>query len=398
MKKGSGILVSSVISASVLFGGAVLTADRSVALAQEELQEVLEGWKYIGSGYEWNYYIAGVKQKNWIHSDGNWYFFDEDGRMKTGWLIDQGKQYYLLEDGKMATGWLFREGDWYYLHEDGAVAIGWLEDQGKKYYLLPDGRRASGWMTEEDKRYYLDGNGEVATGWLEDEGDTYYLHEDGTMVVGWLTVDDDKFYLNEDGMLATGWLEIEGERYFFAEDGKMQTEGSITDADGNTYTFSASGVASKVEPNTTVADVVAASAEEATPSGDVIIRVGMDVHINDLVNYGKALLGSPYQWGGVTRQGFDCSGFVQFAFREAIGKSLPRTSAEMYGVGSPVAKSELIVGDLVFFNTLGRGVSHVAIYIGGNQVIHSQSTEGVSISNLDCPYWSPRYIGAKRVL
>lgn len=112
----------------------------------------------------------------------------------------------------------------------------------------------------------------------------------------------------------------------------------------------------------------------------------------------KKNLGSRYIGGGISPStGFDCSGLVGYSYKQA-GKSLPRVAADMYKVGKAVSKNQLQKGDLVFFNTGGSGVSHVGIYIGGNQFIHSQYTYGVSITSLSDPYyWGSKYYGAKRV-
>jgi peptidoglycan endopeptidase LytE len=110
----------------------------------------------------------------------------------------------------------------------------------------------------------------------------------------------------------------------------------------------------------------------------------------------KKLMGTPYKFGGTTPKGFDCSGFVQYAFKKA-GKTLPRSSASMYQVGKSVSKSSLRPGDLVFFSTYKKGASHVAIYIGNNSIIHATS-KGVKIDSLSNSYWKPKFIGAKRVL
>ncbi|GER66752.1 hypothetical protein BpJC7_19370 [Weizmannia acidilactici] len=114
-----------------------------------------------------------------------------------------------------------------------------------------------------------------------------------------------------------------------------------------------------------------------------------------VVKTAKHYIGTPYKWGGTTPSGFDCSGFVKYTYKKN-GKTLPRTAAAMYTKGKKVSKSKLKPGDLVFFHTYTRGVSHVAIYIGHNQVIHSVS-QGVKIDSLNNPYWKPRYIGAKRL-
>ena len=81
-----------------------------------------------------------------------------------------------------------------------------------------------------------------------------------------------------------------------------------------------------------------------------------------------------------------------------VGVKLPRTSAGMYATGTSVSKKNLLAGDLVFFNTSGKGVSHAGIYIGNGKFIHSSSSKGVSIAKINDPYyWGSKYIGAKRV-
>ena len=116
-----------------------------------------------------------------------------------------------------------------------------------------------------------------------------------------------------------------------------------------------------------------------------------------IITTGKKYIGVPYVWGGSTPSGFDCSGFVQYVFRQH-GIQLPRTSAQQYSVGTWVAKSNLLPGDLVFFNTSGSGVSHLGIYLGNGEFLHASTSKGVMISLLSNSYWAPRYVGAKRVL
>ena len=117
----------------------------------------------------------------------------------------------------------------------------------------------------------------------------------------------------------------------------------------------------------------------------------------DLTTTSKEFIGVKYRYGGTSTAGFDCSGYVRHVFSQ-LGVSLPRSSASMYGTGTAVSKSDLAVGDLVFFNTSGRGVSHVGIYIGGSKFIHSMTGTGVTITDInDKWYWGSRYVGAKRV-
>jgi cell wall-associated NlpC family hydrolase len=112
-----------------------------------------------------------------------------------------------------------------------------------------------------------------------------------------------------------------------------------------------------------------------------------------VVGVAMQYLGTPYQWGGSSPGGFDCSGFVYYVFSR-VGVSLPRTVSAQYGVGASVSRSALQPGDLVFFNGLG----HVGIYIGGNQFIHSPHTgDVVKISSIT-GYYSSGFVGARRVL
>ncbi|MEK3741058.1 hydrolase [Paenibacillus odorifer] len=108
-------------------------------------------------------------------------------------------------------------------------------------------------------------------------------------------------------------------------------------------------------------------------------------------------IGVAYKTGGTSTAGFDCSGFTKYVFKN-VGLTLPRTSKAQYSVGTAVSKSNLRSGDLVFFNTLGNGVSHVGIYVGNGKFAQSSSSRGVTITSLSQAYWANRYVGAKRVM
>lgn len=113
-----------------------------------------------------------------------------------------------------------------------------------------------------------------------------------------------------------------------------------------------------------------------------------------------SLMGTPYVFGGTTRRGTDCSGFVLQVFGP-LGVKLPRVSADQFRAGVAVSSSNLVPGDLVFFDTVGAGrVTHVGIYLGNDEFINANSYRGrVTIDKMMSDrYWSQRYLGARRVL
>lgn len=130
----------------------------------------------------------------------------------------------------------------------------------------------------------------------------------------------------------------------------------------------------------------------ARPSGPVASADGYSISSTAL-----GLRGSPYRNGGDSPKGFDCSGLVQYVFAQH-GVSMPREVRLQYQVGNRVDTAALEPGDLVFFTTNAPGVSHVGIIVGGDQFVHAPSDSGVvRVDHLSAPYWSLRFIGAKRV-
>jgi len=112
-----------------------------------------------------------------------------------------------------------------------------------------------------------------------------------------------------------------------------------------------------------------------------------------VVGIAMRYLGTPYVWGGASPGGFDCSGFVMYVYGQ-VGVSLPHNAAMQYGYGTPISRSDLQAGDLVFFDGLG----HVGIYIGGGSFIHSPHTgDVVKISSLSDSWYASTYVGARRL-
>ena len=120
---------------------------------------------------------------------------------------------------------------------------------------------------------------------------------------------------------------------------------------------------------------------------------------DEMIALAKSLLGTPYKKGGTTKKGFDCSGYVYYILK-TMGYSPNRTAADQYKMGSYVSKKNLQPGDLVFFaGTYKSGISHVGIYLGDGQFIHSpHSGDVVKISDLNSSYYKSHYHGARRVV
>jgi cell wall-associated NlpC family hydrolase len=114
---------------------------------------------------------------------------------------------------------------------------------------------------------------------------------------------------------------------------------------------------------------------------------------NDVAMYALGLIGIGYRYGGKTPEtGLDCSGMVAYIFQKVAGLRVAGSAADIALHGNPVARPALRPGDLVFFNTMSRSLSHVGIYIGGQRFIHAPSTNGkVRIDRLDDNYYAQRY-------
>jgi len=120
----------------------------------------------------------------------------------------------------------------------------------------------------------------------------------------------------------------------------------------------------------------------------------------EVVRVAKKYKGSRYKSGGASPKGFDCSGFTWYVYKKATGEDITRGVEEQWKHGRSVGRGKWRPGDLVFFeNTFERGLSHVGIFIKGNDFIHAENeTTGVVISSLDSDYYSKHYAGARRLI
>ena len=116
-----------------------------------------------------------------------------------------------------------------------------------------------------------------------------------------------------------------------------------------------------------------------------------------LVETAMRYRGVRYRYGGITNRGMDCSGLVSRVL-DVNGIDAPHNSRALYRLGQAVSRDKLEAGDLVFFNTKGRGISHVGIYIGDGKFVHASSAKGrVRVDTLREGYYHRRYVGARRV-
>ncbi|MBP1950161.1 C40 family peptidase [Virgibacillus litoralis] len=124
--------------------------------------------------------------------------------------------------------------------------------------------------------------------------------------------------------------------------------------------------------------------EEKAPSGS----------LSEVMNAGMPYLGTPYVWGGGSPSGFDCSGFISWAFSQA-GISVPSSTAQLQYTGSKVSYSNIQPGDLVFFNTYKTN-GHIGIYLGNGKFIGSQNSTGLAIASMNNSYWKSHFAGHVR--
>lgn len=154
-------------------------------------------------------------------------------------------------------------------------------------------------------------------------------------------------------------------------------------------------------------EVVAAAPRNSSPravasarrqrASNPIVKSGSPVSTTALLDTAYSYQGTRYRWGGMSRSGFDCSGFVGYVYSQH-GVRLPRTSIEMSGVGQSVDRDSLKQGDLLFFKTRrGTRINHVGIYIGGGKFIHASSSAGRVLQDTLNGYYGRVLAGARRV-
>jgi cell wall-associated NlpC family hydrolase len=132
-----------------------------------------------------------------------------------------------------------------------------------------------------------------------------------------------------------------------------------------------------------------ANAKKLTTGSSKLIELGRII---------QSYLGTPYKGTSPYKKGIDCSQFTAAVYKKFNGTKLPRTAKKQYAVGTEVSGTKLRYGDLVFFRTNGRAISHVGIYIGYHEFVHASTSSGVRISDIRSEYWKDRFAGARRIL
>ncbi len=157
------------------------------------------------------------------------------------------------------------------------------------------------------------------------------------------------------------------------------------------YTTAQSSTSSKKVKSKSTSKTAFSSKKSKSNKSDVKII------LKEANNY----LGTKYKMGGTSKTGMDCSGLV-FVSYKAAGITPPRVSRDQANFGKKVQKSDVLPGDLLFFNTFGKSITHVGIvdHINNGEIffIHASSSKGVMISSLENPYWKSKYVKAQRIL
>lgn len=247
------------------------------------------------------------------------------------------------------------------------------------------------------------------------------VKQEGTTVVGGKEVDAEftAYYPYNDSMQG-GYYDAQGNKLDpkkltcaapkeLAFGTKIQVKGTGTSRDNLVYKVTDRGGAIKIVNGVYKFDLLMATKEECLAFGRRKGKavIGVDV-INatvsesantigaKLVAEAKKHLGKKYVWGATGPNTFDCSGLTQYCHKK-LGISIPRTSLAQSNSGKSVSKSNLQMGDLMFWKTTSAKVGHVGMYVGNGQFIHAPNSRSVvKIDSLSNSYYSSRYVNARR--
>jgi len=138
-------------------------------------------------------------------------------------------------------------------------------------------------------------------------------------------------------------------------------------------------------------------ADGGSGAGEVRMEVPASRAAQTILDEIEHWYGTPYVYGGSTKNGTDCSGFTQSVYR-TVGIEIPRRASRQAAAARNVSRGSLRPGDLVFFNTSGSGISHVGIYLGDGHFAHAATSRGVVRESLSHPYYTTRFVQGGRFL
>lgn len=257
----------------------------------------------------------------------------------------------------------------------------------------------NGFVKEGNKTFYYK-NGNKVKGWVEANGEKYYFMNSFEMAQSrYRTIGGVDYYFKADGTLAANEVvkTTDGIFRFDANGKKVENEkyAEVVDCDFLTIRAASNAKAEekgKLNPGTLIKITGEANGwnrietldgEKGWVSSDYLnYNIPVNEKVQKVISVAKAQMGKPYRWGATGPNSFDCSGLMQYAFKNGAGISLPRVSRDQANVGKKVSKAELQPGDLVFFAKGGR-IHHVGMYLGNDQYIHAPQTgDVVKISKL----------------
>ena len=269
----------------------------------------------------------------------------------------------------------------------------------------------NGFVKEGNKTFYYK-NGNKVKGWVEANGEKYYFMNSFEMAQSrYRTIGGVDYYFKADGTLAANEVvkTTDGIFRFDANGKKVENEkyAEVVDCDFLTIRAASNAKAEekgKLNPGTLIKITGEANGwnrietldgEKGWVSSDYLnYNIPVNEKVQKVISVAKAQMGKPYRWGATGPNSFDCSGLMQYAFKNGAGISLPRVSRDQANVGKKVSKAELQPGDLVFFAKGGR-IHHVGMYLGNDQYIHAPQTgDVVKISKLS----ARKMIVARRVV
>lgn len=257
----------------------------------------------------------------------------------------------------------------------------------------------NGFVKEGNKTYYYK-NGNKVKGWVEANGEKYYFMNNFEMAQSkYRTIKDVDYFFKADGTLAANEVvkTTDGIFRFNADGTKVANEkyAEVVNCDFLTVRAASNAKAEekgKLNPGTLIKitgeangwnRIETADGEKGwVNAGYLNYNEPVNAKVQKVISVAKAQMGKPYRWGATGPSSFDCSGLMQYAFKNGAGVSLPRVSRDQATVGKKVSKAELQPGDLVFFAKGGR-IHHVGMYLGNDQYIHAPQTgDVVKISKL----------------